>query len=154
MALGTVFLWFGWFGFNGGSALGSNRRAVNACIVSNLSASVGGLTWLIVDYVQLPDKKWGTIGWCSGAVAGLVAITPAAGFVPPWSSLIFGVVAGFCCNHATRLKYRVHIDEHLDIFAIHAVGGVVGNLLTYEQNLTLLIIVEFLLSTILPHSTV
>jgi Amt family ammonium transporter len=102
-----------------------------ACIVSNLSASVGGLTWIIVDYIQLPDKKWGTIGWCSGAVAGLVAITPAAGFVPPWSALIFGAVAGFCCNYATRFKFRVDIDEHLDIFAIHAIGGIVGNLLTY-----------------------
>src|SRR5579862_5026333 len=69
VALGTVFLWFGWFGFNGGSALGSNLRAVMACIVTNLSASVGGLAWLIVDYIQLPEKKWGTIGWCSGAVA-------------------------------------------------------------------------------------
>lgn len=132
MALGTVFLWFGWFGFNGGSAGGGNLRAAMACFVSNLSASVGGLTWLIVDYIQLPDRKWGTIGWCSGAVSGLVAITPAAGFVPPWSAVIFGVVAGFCCNKATQLKYRVHIDEHLDIFAIHAVGGIVGNLLTYN----------------------
>jgi ammonium transporter, Amt family len=111
-----------------------------ACFVSNLSASVGGLTWLIIDYIQLPDKKWGTIGWCSGAVAGLVAITPAAGFVPPWSALIFGAVSSFCCNHATRLKFRLRIDEHLDIFAIHAVGGVIGNILTYVPSPFLLTI--------------
>ena len=133
--------------------MGSNLRAVNACIVSNLSASVGGLTWLIVDYVQLPEKKWGTIGWCSGAVSGLVAITPAAGFVPPWSSLIFGAVAGFCCNHATRLKYRVHIDEHLDIFAIHAIGGVVGNLLTYTTCYFELIVGGSLRLSTLLHLT-
>ena len=102
-----------------------------ACIATNLSASVGGLSWLICDYIQLPGKKWGTIGWCSGAVAGLVSITPGAGFVPPWAAIIFGFVSGVCCNRATKLKYFLSIDENLDIFAIHAVGGVVGNLLTY-----------------------
>jgi len=105
-----------------------------ACIATNLSASVGGLSWLICDYIQLPGKKWGTIGWCSGAVAGLVSITPGAGFVPPWSAIIFGFISGVCCNRATKLKYLLSIDENLDIFAIHAVGGVVGNLLTYLKN--------------------
>ena len=101
-----------------------------ARIVTNLAASVGALTWLVIDYYQL-ERKWGTIGWCSGAVAGLVAITPAAGFVPPWSAVIFGIVGSICCNFATRLKYYMCIDEHLDIFAIHGIGGIVGNLLTY-----------------------
>lgn len=104
-----------------------------ACVVTNLAASVGALTWLFIDYYQL-ERKWGTIGWCSGAVAGLVAITPAAGFVPPWSAVIFGVVGSISCNFATRLKYYMGIDEHLDIFAIHGVGGIVGNLLTYGIN--------------------
>lgn len=104
-----------------------------ACIVSNLAASVGGLTWLIIDFIQL-ERRWGAIGWCSGAVAGLVAITPAAGFVPPWSAVVIGAVASACCNHATRLKYYFNIDDQLDVFAIHCVGGIVGNLLTYFLN--------------------
>ena len=79
VVLGTVFLWFGWFGFNGGSALGANLRAIQACIVTNLAASVGGLTWMLLDYRL--ERKWSVIGFCSGAVAGLVAITPASGFV-------------------------------------------------------------------------
>jgi Amt family ammonium transporter len=79
VVLGTVFLWFGWFGFNGGSALGANLRAVQACIVTNLAASVGGLTWMLWDYRL--ERKWSVVGFCSGAVVGLVAITPASGFV-------------------------------------------------------------------------
>jgi Amt family ammonium transporter len=77
--LGTTFLWFGWFGFNGGSALSANLRAAQACIVTNLAASVGGLTWMLWDYRL--EKKWSAVGFCSGAVAGLVAITPASGYV-------------------------------------------------------------------------
>ncbi len=79
VVLGTVMLWFGWFGFNGGSALSANLRAAQACIVTNLAASVGGLTWMIWDYRI--DHKWSAVGFCSGAIAGLVAITPASGFV-------------------------------------------------------------------------
>jgi len=77
--LGTVFLWFGWFGFNGGSALSANVRAAQACVVTNLAASVGGLTWMLWDYRL--ERKWSAVGFCSGAVSGLVAITPASGFV-------------------------------------------------------------------------
>ena len=77
--LGTVFLWFGWFGFNGGSALSANLRAAQACIVTNLAASVGGLTWMLWDYRL--ERKWSAVGFCAGAIAGLVAITPASGFV-------------------------------------------------------------------------
>jgi len=79
VVLGTVFLWFGWFGFNGGSALSANLRAAQACIVTNLAASVGGLTWMFWDYRL--ERKWSAVGFCSGAIAGLVAITPASGFV-------------------------------------------------------------------------
>ncbi len=79
VVLGTVFLWFGWFGFNGGSALGANLRAIQACIVTNLAASTGGLTWMFWDYRL--ERKWSVVGFCSGAVAGLVAITPGSGYV-------------------------------------------------------------------------
>lgn len=79
VVLGTVFLWFGWFGFNGGSALSANLRAAMACIVTNLAASVGGLTWMFWDWRL--ERKWSVVGFCSGAIAGLVAITPGSGFV-------------------------------------------------------------------------
>jgi Amt family ammonium transporter len=128
IVLGTVFLWVGWFGFNGGSALAANMRAVMACIVTHIAACVGGFTWCLLDYRL--EKKWSTVGFCSGAIAGLVAITPAAGYVPPWSAVVFGVVGGIVCNFATKLKFVLGIDDALDIFAEHGVGGIVGNLLT------------------------
>ncbi|EHA57782.1 hypothetical protein MCOR27_003839 [Pyricularia oryzae] len=128
VVLGTVMLYVGWFGFNGGSALAANLRAVMALLVTNISAAVGGLTWCFLDYRL--EKKWSTIGFCSGVIAGLVAITPAAGYVPAWSAVIFGVVGGAACNFATKIKFLLGIDEALDIFAEHCVGGIVGNLLT------------------------
>ncbi|CAK7223576.1 ammonium transporter Amt1 [Sporothrix bragantina] len=128
VVLGTVFLWVGWFGFNGGSALGANLRAVMACVVTNLAASTAGITWCLLDYRL--EKKWSTVGFCSGAIAGLVAITPASGFVPAWSAVIFGVVGAIVCNFATKLKFYLGIDDGLDIFAEHAVGGMAGNILT------------------------
>ncbi|KAI1308766.1 ammonium transporter [Xylaria venustula] len=128
IVLGTVFLWVGWFGFNGGSALAANLRAVMACIVTHLAASVGGITWVLLDYRL--EKKWSVVGFCSGAIAGLVAITPASGFVAPWAAVIFGVVGGIGCNIATKLKFVMGADDALDIFAVHAVGGIIGNLLT------------------------
>ncbi|KAA6411076.1 MAG: ammonium transporter [Lasallia pustulata] len=126
--IGTVFLWVGWFGFNAGSALSANMRAVMAAVVTNLAASVGGVTWCVLDYRL--EKKWSAVGFCSGVVAGLVAITPASGFVPAWSAVIFGVVSGSACNYATKLKFVLGIDDALDIFAEHAIGGLVGNILT------------------------
>ncbi|KAK4679916.1 ammonium transporter Amt1 [Podospora pseudoanserina] len=128
VVLGTVFLWVGWFGFNGGSALAANTRAVMACLVTQISACVGGFTWCLLDYRL--EKKWSTVGFCSGVIAGLVTITPAAGYVPPWSAVIFGVCGGIICNFATKLKFLIGIDEPLDVFAEHGVGGIVGNLLT------------------------
>ncbi|TDL17525.1 ammonium transporter [Rickenella mellea] len=126
--LGTVFLWFGWFGFNGGSALSANLRAIQACIVTNLAASVGGLTWMFWDWRL--EKKWSAVGFCSGAVAGLVAITPGSGFVGSPAAVAYGVAAGTICNFATQLKFLFHYDDCLDIFASHAIGGVVGNIFT------------------------
>ena len=128
VVVGTVFLWVGWFGFNAGSALGASMRAVMAAVVTNLAASVGGVTWCLVDYRL--ERKWSTVGFCSGVVAGLVAITPGSGFVPAWAAVVFGVVAGVACNYATKLKFVFGIDDALDIFAVHAIGGVVGNICT------------------------
>jgi len=99
-----------------------------AAVVTNLAASVGGLTWCLLDYRL--ERKWSTVGFCSGVISGLVAITPASGFVPAWSAVVFGVVGGIACNYATKLKFLLHIDDSLDIFAIHGVGGLVGDLLT------------------------
>ncbi|KAI0490227.1 ammonium transporter [Xylaria cf. heliscus] len=128
IVLGTVFLWVGWFGFNGGSALASNLRAVMACIVTHLAACVGGITWVLLDYRL--EKKWSVVGFCSGAISGLVAITPASGYVTPWAAVIFGVVGGIGCNVATKLKFVMGADDALDIFAVHGIGGIIGNLLT------------------------
>jgi Amt family ammonium transporter len=128
IVLGTVFLWVGWFGFNGGSALAANLRAVMACMVTNISAAVGGITWCLLDYRL--EHKWSTVGFCSGVIAGLVAITPGSGYVPAWAAVIYGIVGGASCNYATKLKFVIGVDDALDIFAEHGVGGIVGNILT------------------------
>ncbi|KXJ92523.1 ammonium permease [Microdochium bolleyi] len=128
IVLGTVFLWVGWFGFNGGSALSSNLRAVMSLINTHLAACIGGLTWTLLDYRL--ERKWSVVGFCSGAISGLVAITPGAGYVAPWAAFVFGLVGAIACNFATKLKFLFGIDEALDVFAVHGVGGIVGNLLT------------------------
>lgn len=128
VVLGTVFLWFGWFGFNGGSALGATPRATNAFVITNLAASVAGITWMALDYrVQ---QKLSAVAFCSGAIAGLVAITPASGFVSPPSSVAFGICAGVFCNLASKLKEIFSFDDACDVFAVHGIGGIVGNILT------------------------
>ena len=113
------------FGFNGGSALSANLRAVQACIVTNLAASVGGLTWMLWDWRL--ERKWSAVGFCSGAIAGLVAITPGSGFVGSPAAVAYGFLAGTICNFATQLKFIFGYDDCLDIFASHAIGGIVGN---------------------------
>ncbi|KAF9375103.1 hypothetical protein CPB97_011695 [Podila verticillata] len=128
VVIGTVFIWFGWFGFNGGSALSANLRAAMACVVTNLAASVGGITWVLLDYRH--DHKLSVLGFCSGAVAGLVAITPASGFVAPASAVAIGFLGACACNMAVRLKHFLKYDDAFDVFAVHGVGGIVGNLLT------------------------
>lgn len=124
IVLGTVLLWFGWLGFNGGSAFGANLRAVMACWNSNLTAIFGSVTWVLLDYRLA--RKWSMVGWCSGAISGLVAATPASGFISPWASVILGVVTGIVCNFATKVKFWVKIDDSLDVFAEHGVAGMVG----------------------------
>ncbi|CAG8733749.1 16212_t:CDS:2 [Gigaspora margarita] len=128
VVLGTTFLWFGWFGFNGGSATAANIRAILACTVTNLAASFGGLTWMIMDYRM--EYKLSAIGFCSGAVAGLVAITPGSGYVAPHYAVVFGICGGAICNLAVKLKHIFDYDDALDVFAVHGIGGLVGNILT------------------------
>jgi len=127
-------LWFGWFGFNGGSELAADARAVNACVVSHLSASVGGMTWLFLEFWR--TDKLSSAGFCAGAVAGLVAITPASGFVSPASSLVFGAVGAAVCFGATKIKEFIKVDDAYDVFAVHGVGGATGSILTgiFAQN--------------------
>ncbi|PWN45187.1 putative high affinity ammonium transporter [Ceraceosorus guamensis] len=126
--LGTVFLFFGWFGFNGGSALGANLRAAMASTVTALSASVAGLTWMLLDWRL--ERKWSAVGLCSGIISGLVAITPASGYVGAPAAVAIGFVGAVCCNFATSFKGLVGVDDALDIFAAHGVGGFVGDILT------------------------
>ena len=127
--IGTGLLWVGWFGFNGGSALGANSRAVMAIAATHLAACAGALTWGGLEWwVQ---RKPSVLGMISGAVAGLGTITPASGFVAPWHAVVIGVVAGLMCFWAcTRLKHRFKYDDSLDVFGVHGVGGATGILLT------------------------
>ncbi|OAQ97139.1 hypothetical protein LLEC1_00744, partial [Akanthomyces lecanii] len=124
ITLGTILLWFGWLGFNGGSAFGANLRAVMACWNSCLTAMFAAMTWCLLDFRLA--RKWSMVGWCSGTISGLVAATPASGFIDPWASIILGVVAGVCCNFGTKIKFLVRIDDSLDVFAEHGIGGMVG----------------------------
>ncbi|KAJ2656833.1 hypothetical protein IWW48_004811 [Coemansia sp. RSA 1200] len=127
--LGTALLWFGWFGFNGGSGVASNGRAGVAFAVTHIAACMGGLAWSLVAYFR-NGRKFSSFHFCSGAVAGLVAITPASGYVAPWAALVFGAVAGVACHFAVDFKEKFRFDDALDVFAVHGVGGLVGNLLT------------------------
>lgn len=126
--LGAGILWFGWFGFNAGSALNANASAVNAFLVTNTAAAMAALTWTLLSWWQ--SKKPSAVGAASGAVAGLVAITPAAGFVGPMGALAIGLGAGSLCYFAVRYRSRLKIDDALDVFAIHGVGGMWGAIAT------------------------
>lgn len=128
VVLGTMLIWFGWFGFNGGSALGANLRAVIAFANTNIAASVGGVFWCLLDYRLM--GKWSAVGFCSGVVAALVVITPGSGFVPCWAAVVYGLLGAAVCNYATKFKFLLGIDDAMDIFAVHGVGGVLGDLLT------------------------
>jgi Amt family ammonium transporter len=126
--LGTGILWFGWFGFNAGSALGANGLAATAFLNTMLAGGTGMLGWLVVE--QRRDGKPTTLGAASGAVAGLVGITPACGFVEPLGGAAIGLLAGMVCALAIRLKYRFGFDDALDVVAVHGVGGLTGLLAT------------------------
>ena len=126
--LGAALLWFGWFGFNAGSALSSGGLASVAFVTTNTATAAAALSWLMVEWIQ--RGKPTALGAVSGAVAGLVAITPAAGFVSPLSSIIIGIGAGIFCYIAVTLKHRLGYDDSLDVLGIHGVGGTWGALAT------------------------
>jgi Amt family ammonium transporter len=127
--IGTGLLWVGWFGFNGGSALGANSRAAFAIVATHLAASTGALTWMFLEWWT--RGKPSVLGMISGAVAGLGTITPASGFVLPWHAVVIGLIAGgFCFWACTWLKLRLGYDDSLDVFGVHGVGGATGTLLT------------------------
>ena len=125
--LGAGILWFGWFGFNAGSALGANGLAAQAFMTTHVAAAVAAMAWVIAESVS--GGKPTTLGFVSGAVAGLVAITPAAGFVNVLGSVIIGLAAGVICFMALRLKTMFKFDDSLDVIAVHLVGGILGALL-------------------------
>lgn len=129
IVLGTVFLWFGWFGFNGGSTGNGSIRSWYANVNTNIAAASGGLTWMIVDWFRT-GGKWSTVGLCLGSIAGLVGITPAAGYVPVYTSVAFGIVPAIICNFAVDLKLLLQIDDGMDVFALHGIGGFVGDFMT------------------------
>ncbi len=126
--IGTGLLWFGWFGFNAGSALGANGLAVAAFSTTNTAAAAGGLAWMFFDVLK--GKKPSVVGFCIGAVVGLVAITPAAGFVAVPQSIFIGVVAAMVSNIAVYIKSKTKLDDTLDVFPCHGIGGMVGMLMT------------------------
>ena len=128
VVIGTVFLWFGWFGFNGGSALASDMLAAQAMIVTNVAAAVGGITWMCMDWFW--TRHWSAVSLCSGIITGLIAITPAAGYVGAPSSIVFGFVGAIAANVTTKWKHFLKYDDTLDVWATHGVGGFTGALLT------------------------
>jgi Amt family ammonium transporter len=126
--LGAALLWFGWFGFNGGSAVASGSLATSAFVVTHISTAAAALSWMISEWTYRGNPT--VLGAASGAVAGLVAITPASGFVGPVSAIIIGLAAGVLCYLAINLKNRLGYDDSLDVVGVHGVGGTWGALAT------------------------
>ena len=124
ISLGTILLWFGWLGFNGGSSFGANLRAIMACWNTTLTAAFAAATWCVLDWRLA--RKWSMVGWCSGAISGLVAATPASGYIPPWASVALGIASGIIANFGTKVKYWIKIDDSMDVFAEHGIAGIVG----------------------------
>lgn len=125
--LGAALLWFGWYGFNAGSALAAGDLASTAFTTTTVATAAALLGWIVVE--QIRDGKPTTLGAASGAIAGLVAITPACGYVDPMGALVIGIAAGVICAMATSLKFRFGFDDSLDVVGVHLVGGIVGTLL-------------------------
>jgi len=125
--LGAALLWFGWFGFNAGSAVAANGLAANAFVVTNTAAAAAALAWMFLSWW---NGRPASLGFASGAIAGLVAITPAAGYVSPLASIIIGIVAGAVCYYAMLYRIKKGLDESCDCWSVHGMGGVVGAILT------------------------
>jgi len=125
--LGAFLLWFGWFGFNGGSALSCGGLASSALVVTNIAAAAAGFTWMIISWIH---KRPSVLGLATGAVVGLVAITPASGFVGPLSAMVIGSVAAIISYYSILLRTKSELDDSLDVFACHGMGGITGALLT------------------------
>ncbi|GAA6018922.1 hypothetical protein JCM10207_009200 [Rhodosporidiobolus poonsookiae] len=128
IVIGTMLLWFGWFGFNGGSALGMNLRAIQSCVATNVAAATAALTWTAMDYFY--TRKLSAVSMCSGVLAGLVGITPAAGYVGTPAAMAIGFLTAIASNYATGLKVLLGIDDAVDSYALHGIGGFVGSFLT------------------------
>ncbi|MGO8674076.1 MAG: ammonium transporter [Capsulimonadaceae bacterium] len=126
--IGVALLWFGWFGFNSGSAIGSNQLAVTAFVATHVATGTAAMTWMFLDWLFY--KKPTALGFGSGAVAGLVAITPACGFVSPMGALIIGILVSCICFFAIKIKNALKADDALDVFGVHGVGGMWGSLAT------------------------
>jgi Amt family ammonium transporter len=126
--LGAAILWFGWFGFNAGSALAANGIAANALLVTNLAAAAAAMSWMITDWVR--KGKPSAVGMSVGAVCGLATITPASGYVGPMASIIIGAAAGIVCNFVAGWRARTRLDDSLDVFACHGAGGILGAIAT------------------------
>jgi Amt family ammonium transporter len=125
--LGAALLWFGWFGFNAGSALGANGLAAQAFVTTNIAAAAGALSWLLISWLH---GKPSSLGFVSGAIAGLVAITPGCGYVTPMGALLIGAIGGAVCYGMLLFRIRKGLDESLDAWAIHGMGGLWGALAT------------------------
>ena len=128
MMLGVAILWFGWFGFNAGSALAANGLAINAFVVTHVAAAAAALTWMLLSWAQ--SKKPSAVGVGAGAVAGLVATTPASGYVDAGPAIAIGIGAGVFCYLAVQLRHRLHLDDTLDVVGVHGVGGAWGAIAT------------------------
>lgn len=128
VALGTALLWFGWYGFNAGSALAANGQAAIAMVNTHLAASIAMVTWLFLSWIV--DKRPSMVGSLTGVLAGLVAVTPAAGYVAPWAALVIGIIAAVCCFYAVKFRMKMQWDDALDVWGCHGIGGVVGSILT------------------------
>ena len=128
VVIGAALLWFGWFGFNAGSGLAANEQAVSAFLVTNTAAATAALTWGILSQIQ--NKRMSAAGVATGAVGGLVAITPAAGFVGVMGALAIGLGAGVFCYAAVLIRPKLKLDDALDVFAVHGIGGIWGALAT------------------------
>lgn len=127
VALGTGLLWFGWFGFNGGSALAANGLAATAFINTDIAGSIAMVTWLLISWKH--EKKPSLIGALTGSVAGLATITPAAGYVRPWAAVIIGLLASVVCYQCVQFRIKKKWDDALDVWGVHGVGGILGSIL-------------------------